>query len=86
MSEEDIINIKNFKEIAAKIINQFNDFNSKHPEKDQLSLVDFISHTSNQHEILCSELWKLDRFMDIVVKIANDQQKLCSSMRLEYSE
>lgn len=85
LSNDEIINIQKFKDIAVKIVSQFNDFNSVHPEKDE-TLIDFVSHTSNQREILCSEIWKLDRFIEYVIKIASEQKTMCSSMILDRSE
>lgn len=89
LSEKEIKDIRNFKEILAKIMNQFKQFSLKHPEKNHNcfdSLVDFIKLASNQNEILCSEIWKLEKFMEYVFKIANDQKRFCSSMRLDSSE
>lgn len=90
MREEDIMNIKNLKELITKIISQFNKLMGKNPaNKDPEKFEKFIRHTAFQQEILSSELWKTDKFIEyvneIALKITQEQEKMCSSMRLDFS-
>lgn len=86
LSDEDITNIKDLKEISEKIITQFQVL--RDPAKEENSLIDFISQVSNQQEILSSELWKLNKFVEYVFEIAKESEKpnLCSSMRSNFDE
>lgn len=83
---DELQNLKYLKEVITNILDQFAALNSKPENIHNLSyktLNDFISDAMSDQEALRSEIWKLEVFANHIATVAQEQEKLCSSIDMD---